>query len=109
MSKERLKNIDPGEREEELRKHYVELERVEQEKNEAFLKMQQYASDLGCQPERINPSMRYLEFKTWQEALDFQAFCAEEFQFDTRVEEPNTKSYSPIKDGFKVYPLWKKH
>lgn len=51
-----------------------------------------------------NRALRYVEFNTWQDALDFQSFCTEEMEFPVRIEEP--PRWAAQIQGHRVYPVF---
>lgn len=107
MNKEQPEQFDRVAWEEAARQERAESERREKEKDTAYEQMYQYAIDLGCKNIFSNPAMHFVEFKTWQEALDFQAVCKDEFGFEVRVQDPPAKDNGVFKQGFRVYPIWK--
>ncbi len=100
--------FDSGKFEAEARRKMAEFEAAEKEKDKKFEQMRQLADDLGCR-NISNPATRSIEFKTWQEALDFQDFYKEEMKFVVRIVEPPQKDHSVFGQGFQVYPVWQQN
>ena len=105
MAKEKPEIFDSVAWEAQARKERAEFEAVERVKDEAFQQMVQFARSVGCVGIE-NPAMCFLEFRTWQEALDFQVFCEEEKKFRVRIVEPPPKDNGIFKQWFRVYPVW---
>lgn len=103
MTKEIPETFNSATWEEATRKERAAFEAVEKERDAQFNEMEQLAQSAGCRFLR-NPAMRFIEFKTWQDALDFQAFAAEEKNISVKIVDPPEKDYSPIKQGFRVFP-----
>ncbi|MES2088016.1 MAG: hypothetical protein V4467_03430 [Patescibacteria group bacterium] len=82
-----------------------DFQKDEAMRESAYRKMEKYATDLGCQFSSYNGS-RYIEFKTWQEALDFQEFCDTEFGFKVKVNDPAKTDGRFLKPGYKVFPVF---
>ena len=72
----------------------------------AYSKMVEHAKSLG-EHFLENPSSRNIEYRTWQEALNFQNFCKEELHFNVRiVEPPRNQPASTFKIGYRVFPVY---
>lgn len=97
--------FDNSAREDNARTQHNAFEESERKKDEEFNKMVQFAIDTGCSFLK-NRAMRYIEFKTWQDALDFKGFYTKETNKTVEIAEPPKKDYSPIKQGFRVFSDW---
>lgn len=69
-----------------------EIERKELEELAKYERMKEIANELWIEGRHylVSPGLRRLEFKTWQEALDFQAYCKEK-NFSVRIVDPRPR------------------
>ncbi len=100
-----MKNIeqqpfDPIAHDNEVRAQFEEYNKKEQEKLAKIQRMFALARDVGSDMAVVE-QLREMRFETWQDALDFKAFC-EENDLPVKLVEPPTWDKDQI---YRVFPV----
>jgi len=107
MNREVSPSVDHERWEQEALHERQEREAKEGSARVLYEEMVAFARDVGCKRYFPQAGGRYLEFATWQEALDFQEICGSEKGLTVRVVEPPKNDKSVISKGYKVFAVEK--